>query len=368
MRFTINKTVLLRELDAALGAIEKKSTIPILSNIKISTEGDELVIQATDLDISITCRCMAQVKDKGEVCLPAIKLAAIIKSLNDGDVEFWQKEGKEVQIKSGRSKFNLSGNPTASYPVVESANVEFRTMPSGAFGDLMRRGRIAISTEESRYTLAGVKLEINGSLVRVVSSDGHRLALSDRTVSAFEGLTFGEILPKKAVAEVIRLSDLDTVVGLGFMPNQIYFQFGNRILSTRTLTGQFPNYSLILPKDQPKAQIQVPAAELLSLINRVAILADDRVKTITLELTEGQLNVSSLTSDSGNSFDSIPVEHNGESFKIHFNSTYLCEYLSAINGRDVIVELRSAETQVVLKLKTEDANEQSLCVVMPLRL
>lgn len=159
MRFTINKTVLLRELDAALGAIEKKSTIPILSNIKISTEGDELVIQATDLDISITCRCMAQVKDKGEVCLPAIKLAAIIKSLNDGDVEFWQKEGKEVQIKSGRSKFNLSGNPTASYPVVESANVEFRTMPSGAFGDLMRRGRIAISTEESRYALAGVKLD-----------------------------------------------------------------------------------------------------------------------------------------------------------------------------------------------------------------
>lgn len=369
MKFSINKVVLLRELEAALGAIEKKTTIPILAYLKLSTEGDELVIQSSDLDISITCRCMAKVSTKGAICLPAVRLRDIVKSVADGDVEFWQKgDDAKVEIKAGRSRFNLAGLSVAGFPDVANSVVEFRNLPSGAFAEAMRRGRIAITKDESRYALNGVNMEIENGTVRFVSTDSHRLSISERKATAFEGVTFKQIVPAKAVGECVRLADLDTVVGIAFDDKQIYFKFGNRVMATRMLSGQFPNWPLTVPKEKPKATITVKAGDMVSLINRVAILAEGETRTIGVELSNGQLAVFTNDSAAGNSHDSIAVDYEGDTFKMGFNATYLMEYFAALGANDAVIEFRSEMSQLVIRLKTEDQTESAFGIVMPLRL
>lgn len=369
MRFTVNNVVLDRELTAALGAVEKKTTMPILGYVKIKTEGDEIIIAASDLDVSITTRIMGKVDKQGELCLPAVKLGQIVKSLKDGDVEFWQKDDEKVEIKSGRSKFNLAGMKTEHFPAIADDAIEFYTMPSGAFAEALKRAKIAISTKESRYTCNGVNLEIENGIAQFISTDGHRMCYSSRESKAFDGVSFKQIVPQKAVNLAAKLADMDTVVGIGFEGDKhIRFQFGNRVMTTRLLSGQFPNWPLIVAKSQARLEVKVIASEMLDLVERVALLADERTMTIHLKVGNGQLEIIAPDSNTGNAFDSMPIEYEGEAFTMAFRSTYIADYLAAINGAQCVFEFRGDKEQMVIRLANEDAAESSFCVVMPKRL
>lgn len=368
MKFTVTKSVLVKELDAIIGSVEKKSTIPILSNCLIEAKENQLLIAGTDLDVSATAYCFAEVQEQGAICLPAAKLLAIVKSVTGKEIQFALGENDRVTIKCGRSKFQLAGVPGANFPNVAVPNVDFRQVPAGAFGEMLTRTRFAISETESRFTCGGVNLEIEESVLRCVATDGHRLALAEHSWPSLSGVEFKGVVPKRAVNEIVRLSGLSTTVGVAFTEKQAYFQFDNRTLSTRLLAGQFPNWQMIVLKKQPRIKIEIAASELLQLLNRVGQLADIQTRAVIASIANNELAVSTPASEQGLSDDAIVIDYSDEPWTAAFNFQYLTDYLSAVNDKNVCFELGDPREQVVLRLATEDQAERSLSVIMPMRI
>jgi len=370
MEITVSKQDLLKELTATQGVVERKTTIPILSNFLFEAGGDKLSITATDLDLSLRTACAAKVKKEGSCTIPARKLYDYVKLLPDGDISIKQLENHWVQIRSGRSNTKMVGMARANFPalpVFPTSGVV--KLPAAVLRMMISKTIFSISNEESRYTLNGALLVLKPESITMVATDGHRLAHIETSAAKFE--VSGELkvlVPKKAMAEISSLLSASDVefVEFGRDESTLFFRIGSRLLTSRQLTGQFPNYEAVLPKDNNKF-VTLRAEDLSNAIQRVAQFADERSGAIRMRLEKGEVKVSSSSTETGESEDSLETSYDGETVTIGFNSSYLLDFLKATPGGEVRLEFKDAQSAGQMRPE-ETGDFKYRYVVMPMRI
>ena len=372
MEITVSKAELLRELSATQGVVERKTTIPILSNYLFEAGGDRLSLTATDLDLSLRTSCNAKVKKEGSCTIPARKLHDYVKLLPDADITIKLLENHWVSIRCGRSNTKMVGMARSNFPtlpVFPTAGVV--KIPAQVLRGMIARTGFAIANEESRYTLNGALMVLKPESITMVATDGHRLAHVERSGEKFEGVS-GEmktLVPKKAMDELRALVDAaEDVETIEFAKDEstLFFRIGPRLLTSRQLTGQFPNYEAVLPKDNSKS-ILLHADELAAAISRVAQFADERSRAVRIKLEKGELKLSASSTETGESEDSLETDYNGEPLTIGFNAQYITEFLRAAGSGDVRLELKDPQSAGQLR-PAEGEDYKYRYIVMPMRI
>ncbi len=371
MEITVSKFELLRELAATQGVVERKTTIPILSNYLFEAGGDRLSLTATDLDLSLRTSCNAKVKKEGSCTIPARKLHDYVKLLPDADITIKLLENHWVSIRCGRSNTKMVGMARSNFPslpVFPTAGVV--KIPAQVLRGMIARTSFAIANEESRYTLNGALMVLKPESITMVATDGHRLAHVERVGEKFEGVS-GELktlVPKKCMDELRALVDSTDVETVEFAKDEstLFFRIGPRLLTSRQLTGQFPNYEAVLPKDNSKS-IALHGEDLAGAISRVAQFADERSRAVRLKLEKGELKLSASSTETGESEDSIETDYNGESLTIGFNAQYITDFLKAIGNSDVRLELKDPQSAGQLR-PAESEDYKYRYIVMPMRI
>ncbi len=378
LEITVSRAELLRELTAAQSVVERKTTIPILSNFlfEATTDGDgagRLMITATDLDQSLRTSCAAKVKKAGACTIPARKLYDYIRLLPDGEISIKLMDNHWVQIRAGRSNTKMVGMARANFPqVAEFPASGGVSISVASLRAMVSKTIFAISNEESRYTLNGALLVLKSESMAMVATDGHRLAHIEKTGESLEGVS-GEkktLIPRKALSELQGLLGATEAEALDFADDEqtLFFRLGGRVLTSRKLTGQFPNYEAVLPRENNKFVI-VKSEDLLSSIQRVAQFADERSGAIKIRLEQNELKLSSSSTDSGESEDTIETPYNYDPLIVGFNSSYLIDFLKAI-GNTGEVRLEFKDAQSAGQMRPEDGVEdvKYRYILMPMRI
>jgi DNA polymerase III subunit beta len=370
MEITVSKAELLRELTATQGVVERKTTIPILSNYLFEAAGDKLTLTATDLDLSLRTSCNAKVKKEGACTIPARKLYDYVRLLPDADVTIKLLENQWVSIRCGRSNTKMVGMARSNFPsMAVFPTVAVVKIPAPVLRAMIAKTGFAIATEESRYTLNGALMVLKAESITMVATDGHRLAHVERAGEKIEGVS-GEmktLVPKKAMDELKILLDSEVeAVEFAKAETTLFFRVGPRLLTSRQLTGQFPNYEAVLPKDNNKS-ITVQSEALGAAIARVAQFADERSRAVRLRLEKGELTLSASSTETGESEDSIEVEYNGDPMAIGFNAQYLTDFIKAVGAGDVKLDLKDPQSAGQLR-PAEGEDYKYRYIVMPMRI
>jgi DNA polymerase-3 subunit beta len=371
MEFSIGKSDLVRELSLTQGVVEKKTTIPILSNILIEAAEDAITITATDLELGIRCRVPAKVKKPGAGTVPARKLLDYVRLLPDADVNFKFQDNHWASITCGRSKTRIAGMSRESFPELPPMPGPIAQLSVKELAGMISRTMFAISMEESRFTLNGALLLLRNELITMVATDGHRLAFVESGKGTSDGVNFRALIPRKAMGEILKLAGegaLDSKVTLAGDDNHLFFQFGDRLLITRKLTGNFPDYERVLPKENTKI-VKLAKSDVRSAIERVAQFADERSRAIRVQFAPGEVRVFSSSVETGESEESVPTDYQGPQLEIGFNAQYLLDFLRAISQDDIEFSLKDEKSAGELQpARSDTAADQYRYVVMPMRI
>lgn len=332
MEFSIDQSALKEELGIVQGIVEKKSTIPILSNILIESVGENRIrIIGTDLDVTVRCEAEAEIRQAGTICIQARRLFDIVRLLNGGQVYFVKEENDWVRMRCGNSKYRFAGVSREQFPQVASFKSTPLHIPAEIFNHFVQNTVFAITNEQSRFTLSGAKLYVDGQVARMVTTDGHRLALIETDIHReIADEMMDTLVPKKALLELLKISrDSRSDVSFGEDANHIYFEIDGRLLITRKLSGTFPNYEMVLPKDNDKV-VTFDADEVRSAIRRVALMAEEKHRSIRMTIRDGEIEVGAKSSEEGEANERIPAEYSGPETTLGFKSHYLQDFLSAV--------------------------------------
>ena len=338
MEFTVSKSDLVRELNLSQGVVEKRTTIPILSNVLIEAADERIQLTATDLELGIRCSCPARVAGPGAGTIPMKRLLDYVRLLPESDISVKFLENNWANLACGRTRTRIAGISRESFPELPQMPDSSAEIPAGVLASMIARTIFAISSEESRFTLSGALLQFKLNAVLMVSTDGHRLAHVE-SCSELPGIQspYRALLPRKAMAEILKLaqeSGADSMVKFAGDENHLFFQFGERLLISRKLTGTFPDYERVLPKDH-KHVITLKRDEIKSAVERVAQFADERSRAIRMQLCPGEVKVHSSISETGESEESVPAEYDGATIDISFNAQYLLDFLRVTADNDV---------------------------------
>jgi len=370
MEFSVKKFDLLEELSLTQGVVERKTTIPILSNLLCEAKGNRLTITATDLELSIRTSCEAKVKKDGSGTIPAKKLLELVRLLPDEEIRFKLLENHWVQVTCDRKNYKLVGMSKDNFPALPEFPHALVRIPAKLLASVIAKTTFAISLEESRYTLNGALLVLKPASLTMVATDGHRLAMVE-VDHKFEGLTSETrvLVPKKAMNEVQRLaaeSGDDAVVEFGQDESHLFFQFGGRLLTSRKLTGQFPNYEAVLPREVNKTVV-LERSELQDALRRVSQLADQRSHAVKFVLAKEGLEISASSPEYGEAKEAIEKEFKGDPIAIGFNAQYLLDFLAAAADGPISFELKDDQSAGQLR-PLGDESSRYRYVVMPMRI
>src|SRR5713226_2254025 len=371
MEITVSKAELLRELTATQGVVERKTTIPILSNYLFEAGGDRLSLTATDLDLSLRTSCNAKVKKEGSCTIPARKLHDYVKLLPDADITIKLLENHWVSIRCGRSNTKMVGMARSNFPGLPAfPTAGVVKIPGQVLRAMIAKTGFAISLEESRYTLNGALMVLKPGSLTMVATDGHRLAMVE-TDHKFEGFTTETrvLVPKKAMTEIQRLaaeSGDDAQVEFAQDESHLFFQFGRRLLTSRKLTGQFPNYEAVLPRDANKTVV-IERGELQDSLRRVSQLADQRSHAVKFMLAKEGLEISASNPEYGEAKEVNEKELKREPISNVFNAQYLLDFLAAAADGPISFELKDEQSAGQLRPLADESSRYRY-VVMPMRI
>lgn len=381
MQFIINPKILQKELAFVQGIVERKNTIPVLANILIESRGQEsLRISGTDLDVTIRADAQTEsITTQGSLCVQAKKLFDIARLLPDAPVTFRKEENEWVTVLCGQSKFRLPGIATETFPDLPGMTTEKApdvsasktpfAITSSLLKLLINQTIFAITQEEGRYTLSGAKVEIRGEDLKIITTDGHRLAFihAKGELKNPNNETLDLLIPKKTLSELTKLAtDFDGDITFGSDENHVYFQVGSRSLISRLLSGQFPNYLMVLPKNNDKSAT-CKTGELNKALRRVALMADDRSHAIVLTLQNEKIAISSRNADEGEADETIASTYKGDETIIGFNAQYVQDFLNVISTEDVIIEFKDGNSQVEFRPTDNNEGVRLTGIVMPMR-
>lgn len=366
MKVSITREKLQEGLAAVGGSIPTRTTLPILSNILLETEADGLRLSGTDLDTSVSVVVPAEVERGGAITAPARKLQEIARELPPGPVAL-ESQGEAITIASGRSRFRLNGLSREEFPAFPSiSDGESWTVTGAELNDLIAHVAFAVSTEETRPILNGVLWELRSDEMRMVATNGHRLARM--SLPRENGTVEGQlIVHPRALSQVQKLFGSDDIVTVSRSDNHLAFSGANVRIFTRLIEGPYPNYEQVIPKDNDKILI-ADRSSLNGAIRRMAIVASDQTHRIRLSVGGPMMKFSVQTPDLGEGSEELPVEYTGDPLEIGFNANYLLELLRYIETDEVKLTFKAPERAATIEpLGNEDAPD-FLCLVMPLRL
>lgn len=370
MKITIERAELLKSLGHVQSVVERRNTIPILSNVKIEAQDGKLTLNATDMDLDMVDSVNAEVQTAGATTVSAHTLYDIVRKLPEGSqVELDATGDGQMQLSAGRSRFTLSCLPTEEFPVLSGGELPFNfSVTAAELRALIDRTKFAISTEETRYYLNGIylhKAERDGvDVLRAVATDGHRLASVEGPMPAGVDDLPGVIVPRKTVTELRKLIDESgDEVQISMSESKIRFAFDNAILTSKLIDGTFPDYQRVIPTGNDK-NMEVDCKQFADAVDRVSAISSEKSRAIKLSLSSGTLALSASSPEHGSAEEEIEVTYQGDPVDIGFNSAYLLDITRQIEGDVAQVSLADGNSPTILR-EADDAS--ALYVIMPMR-
>lgn len=365
MKFIISRDALLKPLNLVAGVVERRQTLPVLSNVLLTLDGNQLALTGTDLEVELIGRVeVSSSIAEGEITVPARKLVDICKSLPDGvDIEFSVEAGKAT-VKAGRSRFTLVTLPASEFPSVEEGVGELALeLPQPVLKRLIERTGFAMAQQDVRYYLNGMLLELKNGRLRMVATDGHRLALctAPETIS---GADASVIIPRKGVLELVRLLEGDESLRLVIGSNHIRAANRQFTFTSKLVDGKFPEYERVLPKSPDKSVVGERLV-LKQAFARTAILSNEKYRGVRLRLSNDTLEMTANNPEQEQAEEVVSVEYQGDDLEVGFNVSYLLDVLSVLNGNKVRISLADSASSALIE---EAEAGDSLYVVMPMRL
>ena len=371
MELVVRKADLLRELQLFQGIVERKNTIPILANVLIEADGDEVKMLATDLEVGLRSRCAASVSKSGSLTLPAKKLYEIVKALPDTDVRI-EENKNGVKVAADRFDSRMQTLPREGFPSLPDASGTYTaTLPRDVLKQMVSKTQFAITGEDTRYFLNGALFIQRPESMSLVSTDGHRLALITVNREPAAGTSKGEeeervILPRKTLLELGRLlAEGDGDIRYERGENHLFFDIGGRLLISRMIDGQFPAFERVIPKSNDK-RVEFDRDRLTSAVKRVALLSNERSRAVKFQIDKGKVEIASSSPEFGEAKEVIIVEYDATPVTICFNAQYVLDFLNVADTDSVGLEFKDEMSQAVMKPVGAD-NYEYTYVIMPMR-
>ncbi len=370
MNFTITRQNLHKGLAAVSASIPTKTTLPVLSNILFEATSEGVRMSGTDLDVGVRIQVPADVSLEGSLTAPGKKLQEIARELPDEPVRI-TTQGDQIELRCGRSHFKLNGLPSEDFPTLPAVSFESGWQATGeTLLSLIHHTSFAVSTEESRPILNGVLWELSDGQMRMVATNGHRLAKMTVPAASSSHTTVQFIVPPAALQQVQRLFGKEEEVVVGQEGNHLGFRSGGTEVYTRLIEGSYPNYDQVIPRDNDKWAV-VDRKTLESAVRRMAVVASDQTHRIRMSLAKEQMQLNVLTPDLGEGHDEIEVQFEGDDLEIGFNAAYLLEILRYMDTEEVRLGFKAPERAATIEPVSGEGEESGieyLCLVMPLRL
>ncbi|MEK7825529.1 MAG: DNA polymerase III subunit beta [Nitrospirota bacterium] len=370
MKVKIKREEILRGLQRVQGVTEKRNTMPILSNILIEAMENNLKIFATDLELGVSGAYKADILEEGRICVSGKRLYEIIKELRDEEVSINKLENNWITLESGQSRFKIAGLPPDEFPSLPPCEEAITFSVQGkVLNYLIQKTIFAVGENDVRYILNGVLINLinkdKGSVLRVVGTDGHRLAIAETRLENSVEKEGSAVVPKKAIAEVRKIMD-DTaeLTSIGIGKTQVVFQSGACSLTSRVMEGNYPNYQQVIPKDTDKKVI-VSKKDIEGALKRASILAGEKTKLVRLSIEEGRIELTSSSPEVGEAQDIIPAKYKGGAVAVGFNARYLLDAIAVIEGDEVLFEFKDQASPCLIR---EKESNNCLSLVMPMRI
>ena len=379
MEFVVRRNDLLRELQLFQGIVERKNTIPILANILVEAQNDQVRFLATDLEVALRSKCAASVAKGGSLTLPAKKFYEIVKSLPETDIRVEEDKGG-VKVAADRFDSRIQTLPREDFPTLPaSSGSPTAVLPSAALREMVAKTHFAITGEDTRFFLNGALFVMKADSMSLVATDGHRLALvtvprnggdHGNDVARFKAKQGEEerpILPKKTLGELGRLlAEGDEEVRFQKGENHLFFDVGERTLISRMIDGQFPAYERVIPKANDK-HIEFERDRLTNAVKRVALLSNERSRAVKFHIEKGKVDVTSSSPELGEAHETLPVEYSGGSMQICFNAQYVLDFLAAVGTDIVSLDVKDEVSQAIVKPVGAEGYDYTY-VIMPMRI
>jgi len=369
MRFQVQKDALITPLQFVNGAVERRQTLPVLANVLLSVENNQLQLIGTDLELELRANVVLESDSvDGEITVPAKKLLDVCKSLPDSDLIEFSVSGNKATIKSGTNKFSLSTLPATEFPNIdESATLIDANLPQSSLRQIIEKTSFAMAQNDVRYYLNGLLVEFHADHLTSVATDGHRLAMSrfnlEHSLDVSE--TKQAILPRKGVLELLKLiKDDDTNVSIGLGTNHFRATVDSFVFITKLIDGKFPDYNRVVPRNNDKSLV----ADRLSFkesLARASILCNEKFKGVRLQLSNGSAHIQANNPEQEEADIQIDVDYTGPDMEVGFNVSYLLDVLNSIDGDQVSLQFADANSSLLVE---EDNISQSAYVIMPMRL
>ena len=366
MQFSLQREVLLKPLQQVIGVVERRQTLPVLSNLLVVAAQNRVTFTGTDLEVEMSAGVEAQDIQAGEVTIPARKLFDICRALPDGSKVQFKLAGDRVTVSSGRSRFTLATLAAAEFPVIDNIElIEKVSLPEATLKDLMDRTAFAMANQDVRYYLNGLLLDLREHSLRCVATDGHRLALAETELSTGPTASRQIIIPRKGVLELQGLFESgDGSVDLEFGRNHLRVRRNEVVFTSKLIDGRFPDYEAVIPLGADK-EVQLARDVLRGALQRAAILSNEKYRGVKLEVSSDRLRIVAHNPEQEEAVEELEARTNTNELSVGFNVNYLLDALNALQGDDVLLCLRDGNSSCLLRAPS---SERSRHVIMPLRL
>jgi DNA polymerase III subunit beta len=365
MKFSADREAILSPLQAVIGVVERRQTMPILANVLVTGRDDQLSLTATDLEVELVARTKVSLQQGGEITLPGRKLLDIVRALPEKAQVTVSIEGERATVRSGKSRFTLTTLPASDFPTLEDIRAQQSLrIEQQMLKRLLDKTHFSMAQQDVRYYLNGMLLEIAGNVLRTVATDGHRLAYCETTLEAAASTAQQVIVPRKGVLELQRLLSGEGAVELAVGTNHIRVQIGDIRFTSKLIDGRFPEYGRVIPADPPK-QIKADRDMLRAALQRAAILSNEKYRGIRLALKTNVLLLQSHNPEQEEAEEELEIVYSGDEVEIGFNVNYLLDALAAVDGGEVQIGLTDANNSCLLSAPEVLTAKY---VVMPMRL
>jgi DNA polymerase-3 subunit beta len=366
MKLSTSRESLLRPLQAVIGVVERRQTMPVLANVLLETRDGRLGITATDLEVELAASGpVDEIKAEGDITVPGRKLYDICKALPDGARVTISLKGDRVTVQSGRSKFVLATLPATEFPLIDDQGMDRQfSLAKSDLGRLLDKTHFSMAQQDVRYYLNGLLLESGGGQLRAVATDGHRLALCETALPGADGAKNQVIVPRKGVLELQRLLDGDGQVEVALSGNHMRVIVGDIRFTSKLIDGRFPDYDRVIPKVDGNV-LTANREDLRHALQRAAILSNEKYRGVRLEFAAGRLKIQANNPDQEEAEDEIEVDYSGNDMEVGFNVNYLLDAIGAVDDASVEFGLVDPNSSCVVRAPSD---QDTLYVVMPMRL
>jgi DNA polymerase III subunit beta len=366
MKLSANRETILQPLQAVMGVVERRQTMPILANVLLSARNGRLAVTATDLEVELVASVEVSVQSAGDITVPGRKLLDICRALPDGVNITLSVDGEKAVVRAGRSRFTLSSLPASEFPTIEEISAQQTLeLPQAEFHSLLDQTHFSMAQQDVRYYLNGMLLETDGSLLRAVATDGHRLALCEIQLASKANTNQQVIVPRKGVLELQRILGSEGTVSLSIGTNHVRVQIGEIRFTSKLIDGRFPEYGRVIPA-APNKTVKADRETLRHALQRTAILSNEKYRGIRLTIKPNALTIQAHNPEQEEAEEEIEVSYQGDDLEVGFNVNYLLDALAAIKAPEVVMGLTDSNSSCLIRSPEKESSAKY--VVMPMRL